>query len=181
MKQIAILSLILCIWMRLDAQKGNSSSTTIELFITSTSQYCGGAQPSQDMLDMLAKPEPMENKVLFVRKNTNDLRSKILYTITTNVHGRASLKLPPGKYSFVDASKRDIPLYDSLIAEHKEAKNQAGPIDPKCLLEHMTKSDFEVIIPKTRKKRVMKVGYNYFHSCNWAGVPCAEFRGQYPP
>ncbi len=164
-----------------EAQKKRPILTVLELSITSTSQYCGGAAPPQELQDNLAKPKPLENKVIYVRKDKNDLSTPILYTLTTDLNGRASLKLAPGKYTFVDASKKDRLLYDALLIKHKEATGQAGPIDPKCLLEYMTNPDFEVIIPKTKKKATKKVGFNYFLSCNWAGVPCAEFRGQYPP
>lgn len=153
----------------------------VEIYITSTSQYCGGAQPPPELLDRLSKPKPYENKVLYVRKDTNDLKSKIMYTLTTGKNGRVSIKLPPGKYCFVDASKKDIQLYESLLTKHKEPTHQAGPIDPKCLMTFMSESDFQVVVPRTRKKKRINVEYNYFHSCNWAGVPCAEFRGQYPP
>lgn len=163
------------------AQKKKPVLTALELTITSTSQYCGGADPPKELIDHLAKPKPLENKLIYVRKEKNDLSTPILYTLTTNLNGRASLKLAPGKYTFVDATKKDRLLYDSLLMKHREATSQAGPIDPKCLMDYMSTPDFEVIIPKTKKKRTMKVEYNYFQSCNWAGVPCAEFRGQYPP
>ena len=165
----------------LQAQKKKPILMTVELSITKTIQYCGGAAPPNDLIEEMRTPKPFENKVIYVRKNSNDIATPILYTITTDANGKAKLNLPTGKYSFVDGSKKDRILYDSLLLKHREATDNAGPIDPKCLMDYMMQSDFEILIPKLKKKATKKLNYNYFIGCNWSGVPCAEFRGQYPP
>jgi hypothetical protein len=152
----------------------------VVLIITQTNQYCGGAPPPRELLDKIATPRPFEKKVLYIRKNTNDLRAKILYTVVTDSLGTAVLTLPVGKYTVVDDDKKDIALYDSLVLKYKNGTENAEPIDTACLMKHMSSPDFELVVKRSASKK-MEVKFNYFHGCNWAGVPCASFRGQYPP
>lgn len=162
------------------AQKNRPILHTINFYITSTSQYCGGAPPPKEYLDALNTPQPLANKKLYLRRDTQDIRKPMLYTLTTNDSGRVSIRLKAGKYVVVDETKKDMALYHTLCEKYKEKTNKTGPIDPKCLMDYMSTADFGFEVKPSRKIQRLKVSHNYFKSCNWAGVPCVNYTGYYP-
>lgn len=174
-------AIILSIWIQtIRAQKTIKSDISVEITITQTEQYCGGAAPPKEMLDELNRPKPYVNKTLYIRKDTNDLDAAILYKLTTDTKGKALVKLKPGRYSIVDENKKDRALYNSLMTKYKEGTERAGPIDQDCLMRYMSTPDFVVIVKKEARRTRAKAYFNYFHSCNRSGVPCAKFLGHYP-
>lgn len=75
--------------------------------VSYTAQYCGGAAPSQEMLDEMAKEKPYANSVLCVKTlSETDLKSKPVITkVTTDENGNFSVVLDKGKYALVTEDK----------------------------------------------------------------------------
>ncbi|MBL7788331.1 MAG: hypothetical protein JNL75_00695 [Chitinophagales bacterium] len=157
-----------------------TSTTLVSLQITQTSMWCGGARPSEEMEKEFNTPRPYPNLTLYIRKDTNAISRPVLYTITTDDAGKASIKLPPGKYVVVNIEKKDDSVYNATISKYKDATETTGPIDINCYKIFMAEPDFTIVVSKLRPRNV-RVTHNYRKHCNWSGAPCVEFRGHYPP
>jgi hypothetical protein len=156
------------------------TTTLVTIELTETSNWCGGARPSEEMEKEFRTPKPYPNCRLFLRKDTNAISKPVLYTIVTNEQGKASIKLLPGKYTVVDIKKKDDSVYNATLEKYKNATETTGPIDINCYKIFMAEPDFKIIVPKSMPKS-LKVTHNYHKYCDWSGAPCVEFRGPYPP
>lgn len=155
------------------------ATTLVTINLTQTSNWCGGARPSEEMEREFRTPKPYPNCELFLRRDTNVISKPILYKVTTNAEGKASMRLTPGKYVVVDIQKKDDSVYKATLEKYKNATETTGPIDSSCYKIFMAEPDFTIIVPKSRP-RTLKVSHNYHKHCNWSGAPCVEFRGHYP-
>ncbi len=76
--------------------------------VMQTSEYCGGAQPPEEILEALLKEKPFPNKRLFVRAGTvNKIARPILQSFTTNAEGHFEISLPSGDYCVFEEGKKD--------------------------------------------------------------------------
>ena len=168
----------------LSAQKRKLSkgvvSTIVTIDLTQTANWCGGARPSEEMEREFRTPKPYPNCDLFLRRDTNALSRPVLYKLTTDAQGKATIKLTPGKYVVVDIQKKNDSVYRSTIEKYKNATENTGPIDISCYKIFMAEPDFTIIVPRSAPKS-LKVSHNYHKHCNWSGAPCIEYRGPYPP
>jgi hypothetical protein len=75
----------------------------VKVGVTFTRAYCGGAKPTQEILDELNQERPLANcKLVFFSTTT-----KKKYTVRTNENGQAVLKkFIPGTYKVFIASNR---------------------------------------------------------------------------
>jgi L-rhamnose isomerase len=81
------------------AQTKNEIAFTVKY----TNTYCGGAQPTPEILEQLDNPQALTNtQLLFVPK---DGKSKKAICATTDKTGQVNIKLLPGTYS-VKMSKK---------------------------------------------------------------------------
>ena len=145
--------------------------------ITGTSNYCGGARPSDEMLADIATPKPIPNKKIYIKKGEiNSFKNKILLTLITDSAGKFQAKLPPGKYLIVDGDKKDMTYYNQLLKEHKEQTKNFDAVDSTCLNEWYLKPDFTFEVKHTEIKNI---SVNYHKAC--FNLPCIQFRGPYPP
>lgn len=68
--------------------------------IMHTRTYCGGAAPSEDMIDNMKKEIPFANHKFVIKKGTGDLASQTVFKeISTDEKGNFSIALPKGTYS----------------------------------------------------------------------------------
>lgn len=185
MKKFFLPFVFLFIICGLSAQKRKvlSKSSTlipINITITQTSNWCGGARPSEEMEREFRTPKPFPDCKVYIRKDSNILYSPILYSLTTNANGKINVKLPPGKYIVVNELKRDDSVYKATMERFKEATENTAPIDTQCYKIFMAEPDFVIIVPNRKSKGISKT-HNYHKHCNWSGAPCVEYRGPYPP
>ncbi len=76
--------------------------------VVQTSEYCGGANPSGEILEALRKEKPFPNKQLFVRTGTvNKVAKPILQSFTTDAEGHFEISLPPGDYCVIEEHKKN--------------------------------------------------------------------------
>lgn len=71
--------------------------TTVEVTVNFTSDYCGGAYPSEDILSALKKPRLMTNQKIFIVKEGNG--EEAINEVKTSEKGIFSTDLEPGKYN----------------------------------------------------------------------------------
>lgn len=75
--------------------------------IESTSSYCGGAAPPQDLLDELATPKAFVNgRLVFIEKS-----SKKAYPFKTDATGHYTISLPAGNYELHPEKRTNIEDY----------------------------------------------------------------------
>lgn len=144
--------------------------------VTSTSSYCGGARPSDEILADVATPRPIPNKKIYIKKGeSNSFDSKAIIVLTSDAKGNFHAKLAPGKYLVVDSTKNDMTYYNMLLKTYKDQTVNYEAIDTLCLKEWYTKPNcvFEVI-----DKEVKDINVNFHRTCN--DIPCALFRGPLP-
>ena len=68
--------------------------------------YCGGAAPSEELLNYLATERPSANSKFYIRKgNINKPGEEIYKVIHTNANGFFTTELPKGKYIAITAEK----------------------------------------------------------------------------
>jgi hypothetical protein len=97
----------------------SSSSQQSQLVIgtiSNNSEYKGGANPPQEILDALAIYSPSANQTFYIRNALNyNPFTPIIGTITTDNNGNYSASLPVGSYAIISQEKYDFeqnPLAD---------------------------------------------------------------------
>ena len=84
--------------------------------ITNNSEYKGGANPPQEILDALAIYSPSANQNFYIRNASNYAPfSNIIGTFTTDNGGNYTTTLPVGSYAIIGQEKYDFeqnPLAD---------------------------------------------------------------------
>lgn len=90
----------------------NSSSQQNQLVIgkiTNNSEYKGGANPPQEILDSLAIYRPSANQNFYIRNATNYAPfTNITGSFTTDIDGNYSITLPVGTYGIFGQEKYEF-------------------------------------------------------------------------
>ena len=77
--------------------------------IQNNSNYCGGAAPSQEMLDQLAIYRPSANQTFYIRQGIlNRPFTPVYKTFTTDANGLYTVILPVGNYAVITQEKFDM-------------------------------------------------------------------------
>ncbi len=139
---------------------------TVSGTITATTPYCGGAAPTDDMLEQYRMPKPVPYKTIYICKAGN--KKKIIKKVVSTTNGTFSVQLPVGKYDVFVAEKINAfttPVTDGVT------------YDVACLQEKYNTPDASFIVSKKiiNKFKIEQQGY-----CAW-NVPCGKFNGMYPP
>jgi hypothetical protein len=135
----------------------------INFTIMQTNPYCGGAAPTQEMMDESQKPKPYANKKLYVYKNGRCLDSS-----TSNDLGVFSVQLNSGVYQLYE------PWKHFKTGPYGDAKSE---YDPVCLKKEWTKADVSIRVKKGKKSimsNMTSVGL-----CQWQ-YPC-RLNKEMPP
>ncbi len=142
-----------------------AQNTNITIEFTQTSDYCGGAAPSEEMLEELKTPQPMGRIIFYIVKGSKH-SYKAYKRVLTSEMGDVELSLPKGKYAIFSEKqmKKFVKLNDS----------ETQLWDNKCLKEkHFT----PLLIINTYKANQFKL--NIHNKCFYS-QDCAKFIGQMP-
>lgn len=151
----------------------------VTIDVTQTSDYCGGARPTDEILKELNTPKPLSNTKIFIWEGEiNDIDKPILYELTTDANGKINKQLPAGDYSVVFSDKKDQSTFNDLLEKYGEPTDDFGAIDKNCLEEYFKKPALTFSISTYSTK---KFNINYVNRCRRASVPCAVFKGPVPP
>jgi len=148
-------------------------SYLIHGLVEQTSSYCGGARPSQEMLDRLATPISYPNKKFYIRQGKiNHTEAKIVKSFTTDSTGKFSIRLKPGTYSIIVEEQ----LY-SIDTIKYENENQE--VDRQCLEEWWAKPYHLLIV---KNKNITDLKFIFHHRCFVKShIPCITYKGPLPP
>ena len=147
---------------------------TVNGKLMQTSSYCGGAQPSAEMLAEVQKPVPYANKVFYVRKGkVNSTKAEVITSFTTDANGEFSFVITPGTYSIIQEKQ----LKSLKSSDLKSNGDQV--VDAKCMKTWWTKP-FYLLEVKT--ENVTIPDWSIHHPCFVKGdIPCISYNGPMPP
>lgn len=141
--------------------------------VQQTFSYCGGARPSQAMLDKLAMPKTYPDKKFYVRKgNANNSNAKIVTTFITDSAGGFSIRLKPGIYSIIVEEQLHPIKPNEYINENQQ-------MDSKCLDEWWAKPYY---LLEVKNKNINDLNFVFHHRCFISNdIPCITYQGPLPP
>lgn len=150
----------------------------VKITVTYTQSYCGGARPSDDMMQELNTPKPLSGKKLFVKKGKeNSANATIIKEVVTDDEGKINLKLEPGFYCVVDENKKDRKKIDEWIKLYEKETTYYEAINKACLEKWFKSADLVIEVQKSGNNFTI----NYHEPCSWHAIPCANYKGPYPP
>lgn len=134
--------------------------------------YCGGAKPTQEIIDNFAKLQPFKNKTFFIKKGKiNSINNKIVAKFTTDSLGNFSIKLPKGTYSILVEEQ-----IKEIKAEDYNTKFQT--INNECLQKWWKKPYYLLIV----KKKNIPLKFIFNHRCYInSDIPCITYIGPRHP
>ena len=155
---------------QVSGKKGKSLKTyTVSGKVTQNFPYCGGAAPSQELLEKLAKPVAYAGKKFFIREGkTNSINAKILESFSTGKDGEFSIRLAPGIYSIILEEQLKLIKAEDLTKEFIE-------VDEKCLEEWWSKPYY---LLEVKNYDINDLNFNFFHRCFILNdIPCINYNG----
>ncbi|MBL7764528.1 MAG: hypothetical protein JNJ58_00405 [Chitinophagaceae bacterium] len=166
--------LLICMFYGLWAQGQNRKGVrmvTVKGKVTQTADYCGGARPTDEMLEKLNAPHPLASKTIYIKIGAmNADKSKVYKKVVTDEEGRFTVKLPAGRvYSFVEEWKSG--------PYKKPQPQQFVEWDLACWRKKYLEPDF-VLNLKTRKFPDVEI--NYHQRCFYSPY-CGQYSGPLPP
>ncbi len=145
--------------------------------VTYTSDYCGGAEPPETLLQELAKPRPYAGKKFYIRGGeTNNLKSKILYTVVTDSLGNYSINLPVGNYCMIDEYRKDSTFIGALLNNTPESGLYVT--DKQCVKDWFNSCFYGF---KISTGDISNINFNIHRDCfRPEGIPCVAYTGPLP-
>jgi len=102
----------------------NTNLKTIFGKIVQTSDYCGGAAPTQEMIDKIGMETHFPDKELYIREGNFNLLSKpIIKDFLSDKYGKFEISLPQGEYCIIEKIKKE----DFKIPDFTELNKQLPP------------------------------------------------------
>ncbi len=117
-----------------------SQKITFTFSIAQSVPYCGGAAPTQEILDETQKIKPYSNKTFFIYQ-----KGKCIDSVTSNEQGVFTVKLAKGNYNLYERWKRaKTGPWGDAISEY----------DKLCLEKEWKKVDIYISLNKSKKNMV---------------------------
>lgn len=141
--------------------------------VKQTSSYCGGARPSQAMLDRLSTPAPYPYKKFYIKRgNINCTEAKVVTGFTTDSTGKFSFRLKPGTYAII--------LEEQLYPiDSNKYENENEQVDRQCLVEWWAKPYYLLVV---KNKNINELKFIFHHRCFVkTDIPCITYKGPLPP
>ncbi len=144
--------------------------------VTIASNYCGGAAPSREMEEELARPKPYPGKKLYLRKGkTNDVRSPLIDSVITDAEGKFHLQLKPGDYCLLLPEQKSMAAFNAL-----RGYQQLVVTDEACFKNWFAKGFYTFRVEEDGHSVEFKL--DIFRQCFVPeGVDCLDYIGPYPP
>lgn len=140
--------------------------------------YCGGAAPTEEMIQKIKAPRPLPNKKLYIKKGkVNDISSVVVDSVVTDSSGFFIYFLPNGEYLVIDEDKKDKRKYDLLLKRYSKQSQSNTSIDKNCLDKWFRTPDFTFTVNSHNQE----IQHTYTGKCSWNSTPCTLYTGPLPP
>jgi len=147
-------------------------------FVTHSNSYCGGARPSDAMLNEITTPKPLANVTYYVRKGTmNNVNEKVVLSFTTDSLGKFEFQLPVGDYIIIEQNRLDSTYIKSVYKKFEKPSESYSPVDMKCLNKWLSESLFQF---KVESDKIENITWDIHKAC-FTSDPCTHYNGPYPP
>lgn len=164
---------------QVDSSENQVETFDVAINTTTTEVYCGGARPSEEILEELRTPKPAPNVKIYLRKgDTNNIKNKIDYQLMSNDSGVVKTSLPAGTYSIVFENKKDQNTYNDLLDKYGSGTSYQTPIDTNCLKTFFAQPNGVLIVEENNEN---KITVNRVMKCQWTSIPCSHYKGDLPP
>src|SRR4051812_11044433 len=90
-------------------QTKHTALLTVSGKVTQTSSYCGGARPSEEMMEQYNKPKPYAGKIFYVRKGKENNKKAVVLKFISDSAGNFSFQLPAGSYCIIQQEQLKSP------------------------------------------------------------------------
>lgn len=142
--------------------------------IMQTSQYCGGARPSEEMLKSYETPRPYISKVLYIKAGvTNNPKEKVVLKFKSDSSGKFSFQLKPGTYCILQ--EEQVKAFNSK----DYISSNTYSYDLACI-KAWWKKPLKVITVKDAS--VKNLRFDFFKACFMqSDMPCITYTGPMPP
>jgi hypothetical protein len=146
---------------------------TVSGKVTQTSSYCGGARPTDELLEELATPRMYSGKKFHVIKgDTNVVTHQLILTFVTDENGNFSFELEPGTYSLLTDEQATEPDY-------KKYSTKDVGLDESCFKSWWATPYYKLNIASTP---LTHLNFNFTKRCFIShDIPCLRYRGPMPP
>lgn len=157
---------------------GSNTSTKYNISgkILQVGSYCGGAAPSEEMLEEMRKPFPYPTKTLHVRKGTaNNSKMPILADIHPDKDGNYNIQLPAGTYCVIVDEQ-----VDALdLNQYNQPANAYLNADLECLKDWWSKPYYLLVV---KNKDITGLDFSFQRRCFCdSDIPCLNYSGPMPP
>jgi hypothetical protein len=180
-KKISVVLIMLSLFTACKEQGISSPSKEMSVVIktTSTSSYCGGARPPEELLQELQSPKPLSFKEIVIRQGrANDVEGEIVFEGASDQEGNLKVLLKPGEYCLMSAEKKDRQYFNSLLKKFAVETESYSVIDKICLENWLSEPDLTFTV---EQNRAQAYSVNFHQPCEWSAVPCVNYKGPYPP
>jgi hypothetical protein len=151
------------------SKKPAPRKASVTINITQTTSYCGGAPPSEDMLQKLQTPQALNGVTFYIIKG-NKVKPgvKPIATFTTDDFGKATVRLAPGNYSVISA--------EQLKSFAPKQDTQYDHWDKDCLYQQWLTPLLSFTI---KSAKPTKQAANIHKPCFFS-MPCNRYTGPIP-
>lgn len=141
--------------------------------VTVTNSYCGGAPPSNEMLQKITAPKSYVGKKFHVRLGEiNTSNTPLLKSFTVDENGNFSIQLPAGKYAIIQ-DEQASPM------EAKALKRENIKVDELCLKKWWEKPYY---ILEVKNEAITNLKFEFHKRCFInSDIPCLQYTGPMPP
>lgn len=128
---------------------------TVNIDVSYTSSYCGGARPNDEMLAEMLKPKPYVDKKMIVVSGKGKA-----YKVKTDAKGGFKIKLPQGTYKVMESWRYYQQSPNAGVLQH---------FDKACLKLEWEKETMQISV--TKDQVIVTPKNEIIFYCDWA-YPC---------
>src|ERR1700741_3306954 len=167
-----------CFLLLIVSLTAQTSACKVNMRVTQSHNYCGGAEPTPEALAEMTKPHVLPGKKVYIRKGeTNDSKSPIVATLVSDSNGAITVSLKPGKYCVVDEKKVNENYINETYKKLKKGNQYQTPVKMDCLKKWLKIPD---LVFTAEKGDLKVIPLNYVIPCSWNATPCTDYNGPLP-
>ena len=156
----------------------SSHFSIVKGIVNQTNSYCGGARPPDDLLEELAKPKPLTNYKLYIKKNTPSIIDAIIMdSVVTDKNGRFNIRLKKGNYVFIDSNYKDRNQFNQLVKFILDDQENYSQLDSNCLLNRF---NLPLMTFKINQRTHILKPIIIHRNCDYNKIPCVNYKGPLP-